>query len=60
MWFMPGYVQRGAESGFELVGLDNDSLCGVDYLSIDLFVVFYSEEVEEAGTVSRHEGDDDV
>jgi hypothetical protein len=45
---------------FELVGLDKDGLCGADYLGIDLFGIFYSEEVGKAGTVSRHEGDDDV
>jgi hypothetical protein len=46
-----------AESGFELVELDNDGLRRVDYLGIDPFGVFYSEE---AGEVTRHEGDDDV
>ena len=41
--------------GFELIGLDDDGLRGVDYLGIDPFSVFYSEE---AGTVSGPEGDD--
>jgi hypothetical protein len=50
---------REAESGFGLVGLDKDGLCGVDYVGIDPFGVFYSEEVVKAGTVSRHEGDND-
>ena len=44
-----------AESGFELVGLDDDGLCRVNYLSIDLFGVFYSEEAGDAGTVSKHD-----
>jgi hypothetical protein len=51
---------REAESGFGLVGLDKDGLCRVDYVGIDLFGVFYSEEAVKAGTVSRHEGDNDV
>lgn len=47
-----------AESGFELVGLVDNGLRGVNYLSIDPFGVFYSEEAGEAGTVSKHVNDD--
>jgi aspartokinase-like uncharacterized kinase len=49
--FDVAHTRTCTTGGFEHVGLDDDGSHRMDYLGIDTFGVFYSEEAGDAGTV---------